>query len=68
MKSDFYLKIRKTRECQDISECIFKAEEEHDNNPSIQWIRENSLTVNINSKRAEYGPHYDSVVRYLRIE
>ena len=43
-------------------------EEEHDNNRSIQWIRENSLTVNIsmNSNGNDFRPLFDSVVRDLQ--
>ena len=42
--------------------------EEHDNSPSIQWIRENLLTVNIslNKNGADFWPLFDSVVRDLK--
>ena len=45
-------------------------EEEHNNNPNIQWIRENFLTVNIsmNSNGTDFWLLFDSVVRYLKIE
>jgi len=43
---NLFVNKKKTREVPVIPEYMFK-EEEHDNYPSIQWIRENSLTVNI---------------------
>ena len=66
--SNLFINNKKTREVPDIPEYIFKIEEEHNNNPSIQWIRENSLTVNIsmNANGAEFGTLFDTVVRDLK--
>jgi len=46
---------------------MFK-EEEHHNNPRVQWIGENSLTVIIskNSNGTDFSPLFDSVVSDFR--
>ena len=54
---NLFVNKKKTREVPVIPEYMFK-EEEHDNYPSIQWIRENSLTVNFSiiANGADFWP------------